>query len=255
MVSQTVGALIQAAAEELQVVNSGGSLTTNEKASAIDRLQRLIDGAGVQRPLIFGERLDSLTLVPNQQSYTIGKDPTAINIANFDVPWPTKIRRANLLLSTTVRRPLRIFTPEQWAAVRYQQVTGPPQGLYFDRNFGTNGGALSGFGTMRFYMIPDQAYAWEMYSWQQQPSVALTTDLLNYPPGYADFWLYSAVVRLASMFGTEPTATQIQLLRDARDAITTENTPSPELTGGDGALIGNRDAALYNWLDGTSEDY
>lgn len=260
MVSQTVGALIQAAVEELEVVNSGGSLTTNETASALDRLQRLIDGSGVQRPLIYGERIDLLTFTPNQQSYTIGIDPTGVTTANFSVPWPTRLTGANLLLSTTVRRPMELFTPARWREIRYQQVYGPPEGLYFDRNFGTNGetpgeflGTISGIGTLFAYMIPDSAYQFELYSLRQNRVVTATTDLINYPPGYADFWLYSLVVRLASMFGTSPTPVHIQLLKDARAAITTDNTPSPELVRGDAAMIGDDGGALYNWLTGETE--
>jgi hypothetical protein len=252
MISQTVATLMTAVMEELEIVSSGGSITTNEQASFVDRLQRFIDSAGVQKPLLFGERIDPLTFTTNKQSYTIGIDPTASNTADFNVPWPTKIERANVLISSTVRRPIRILNPKQWAAIRYQNVTGPPQALYFDRRFGSQGGALSGFGTMYFYMIPDQAYSWELYSWDQLLQVASTTTLLNYPSGYAEFWLYGMCIRAASMFGTTPTDLHIQLFKDAREGIATENTPSPLLVASDVSMIGDG-GEFYNWLTGETE--
>jgi hypothetical protein len=245
MVSTTAGKLINAAAEELEVIDSGGTLTTNEQASAIDRLQRLIDSSNAMRPLIFSERLDALTLIPGQQSYSIGLDPAGGFTANFNVSRPVNIDRANLLLSSTVRRPLALWDEKEWARIRYQSAKGPPQGVYFDRGF-----SATGFGTLFFYMIPDQAYQWEMYSWAQNPNIASTADLINYPPGYADFWLYSLVVRMASMFGRQPSATHIELLREAKEALASLNCPSPELAT-DPALTGG--GGTYNWLTGQSE--
>lgn len=253
MVSQTVSNLINAAAEELLVIDSGGTLTTQEIASCLDRLQRLFDESAVQRPLIFGERIDTLFLTPNKQSYTIGVDPTFTHSADFPVPWPTKIERANLFLTSTVRRPLEILTTKKWSSIRYQTVYGPPQALYFDRNFGPNG-LLDGFGTLYFYLIPDQGYQWEFYSWAQQASITTSSDIINYPPGYASYWLYSLVVRIASMFGREPTALHLALLQQAKEAIMTENCPSPELVASDASRIGDGyDGGLYNWLIGETE--
>lgn len=251
MISITVGQLLSDVAEELEVVDSGGGPTTLEQASMIRRLQRLIDSSNIQRPLIFSERIDLLTLVANQQKYTIGIDPTGADTAAFAVPRPTKIERANLLISSTVRRPMAVWDFKQWARVRYQQVAGPPRGVYYDNGYGAVANSLSGLGTLSFYMIPDQAYQWEMYSWQQNTNVAVIADLLNYPPGYADYWLYSMVIRCASMFGRTPTAAHVELLRQAMEAIGAANSPSPEI-GSDPALVG-RDQGLYSWLDGQVE--
>lgn len=248
MVSITVSALLTAAAEELEVVDSGGSLTTAEQNSMIARLQRLIDSSNIQRPLIFSERIDLLTLTANMQSYTIGIDPTGSNTATFNVPRPTKIERANLLLTSSVRREMAVLTDKEWAAIRYQSVTGPPQGVYFDKGFGT--GTSSGFGNLFFYMIPDQAYQFELYSWAQNVNIGATSDLINYPPGYADYWLYALVMRCASMFGRQPTAAHVALFQDAKEAIMSQNCPSPELVNNE--LGGN--GGLYNWLTGEVED-
>lgn len=316
MISITVGALLTAVAEEHEVIDSGGTgLTTDEQASMIARLQRLLDSSNLQRPQIFSERIDLLTLVANQQSYTIGIDPTGSNVAGFPVPRPTKIDRANLLLTSTVRLPIDILTFKQWAAIRYQQVAAPPKGLYFDNGFDTgfvghgtltttgtavsagtgtaftpqlvgqlititglayavvavasgtaltlassagsqsgatwSAGALSGLGTLYFYMIPDQAYEFEIFSMRQNTIISGINDLINYPPAYADFWLYSMVIRCANMFGRKPTAEHYKLLADVTEAIGAANCPSPEMRS-DPALVGT-EQGLYNWLQGTSD--
>jgi hypothetical protein len=248
MISITAGALLTAVAEELEVIDSGGALTAAEQASMLTRLQRYIDTTNVQRPLIFAERLDLLTLQTGVQSYTIGLDPAGTYSAVFQVPRPTKIERANLLLTSTVRRPMAVWDEKQWAAIRYQAVNGPPQGVYFDRGFGS--GTSSGFAKLYFYEIPDQAYQFELYSWAQNPNVVTTADVINYPPAYAEYWLYGMVARCASMFGRQPSPVHVALLQDAKEALASANCPSPRLTGGD---FNSGEGGMYNWLIGTDE--
>jgi len=325
MVSITVGQFIADVAEELEVTDStqpvaangtGGSLTPYEQASMIRRLQRLIDSSNVQRPQIFAERMDLLTLTANTQVYLIGIDPNGVNTANFPIPRPTKIDRANLLLSPTVRIPVDILSFKQWAAIRYQQIASPPRGIYYDNGFGgafegaglvnTNGtavtwvsgaffsqqmvgqpfsildisypviavanngtaltlaapgagvqvavpwsGAQTGFSQLYCYPIPDQPYGLELYSMSQNGNVAQVSDYINYPPGYADFWLYSMVVRCSRMFGRAASPEHIELLRKATETIGSANCVSPEISS-DVALVPN-DSGLYNWLSGTSD--
>lgn len=249
MVSETVGGLIQAAAEEATLVDSGNSLSAAEQASAIDRLQRLIDASAIDRALIYGSSYSGLlSLTALQQSYTIGIDPTGANTANFSIARPTKITRANLLLSTTVRRPIHVTEDEKkWAAIRYQQVYGPPKMCYFDRGFTT------GFATLWFYLIPDSAYQWEFWSWQQNPVITQTTDTINYPPGYAQYWLNAMARALCPMFGRQCPQIVVENLAMAKEQLMSMNTPSPELRG-DPALS-HENGGLYNWMDGLSEGY
>src|SRR5579875_690691 len=241
MVSETVGNLIQAAAEELAIVDSGNSLSTAEQASAIDRLQRLIDRSNIDKPLIYGKSYSGLlSLTALQQSYSIGIDPTGVATANFSIARPTQITRANLLLSSTVRKPIRVTTDEaEWAKVRYQSVYGPPLLCYYDQNFSTHGLA-----SLFFYLIPDQAYQWEFWSWNQNPIIASTGDTINYPPGYAAYWLYLLAKTMAPMFGRKVPETVLEGLAEAKQALARVNAESP-LLGRSSDFTSDRDG-LYN---------
>ena len=249
MVSETVGNLIQAAAEELAIVDSGNSLSTAEQASAVDRLQRLIDRSNIDRALIYGESYSGLlSLTAQKQSYTIGIDPTSPpQTADLNVARPARISRSNVLLSTSVRKPVEVTTdPTRWARIRYQAVYGPPLLAYYDQNFSAHG-----FATLWFYLIPDQSYQWEFWSWIQNPVIASTSDTINYPPGYASYWLYALAKAMAPMFGRTVPQSVLDGLAEAKAAIERMNTPSPELARSSD-FTSDRDG-LYNWLSGEIE--
>lgn len=241
--------LIYAALRVVGFTRAGQTNGPELLADGLMFLNGLIDASNAQRAQLFSERMDLLTLTPSQQSYTIGIDPTATYTADFNAPRPTRIDRANLLLSSTVRRPIHPWDFRRWAEVRYQQVYAPPRGMYFDAGFGQ--GSTPGFGTMYFYPIPDAAYQWEMYSWRQFAQIAALTTTLLIPPAYYEFWLYSLAMRLAPTVNREWSPANAELLRQARETVASLNCPSPELkmqselqqTGG----------GLYNWLDGQEE--
>jgi hypothetical protein len=243
MVSTTCRQLFAAAAEELEVIDSGGSLSTAEEASCLDRLQRLIDSMGVRRNFIYTASIQQFTLTSSKQQYTIGIDPAGIATADYSTTRPTRIDIANLFITSSVRKPLHLYSDREWGKIRYQTVSGPPQGVYFDGSF------ASGLATLYFYPIPDQGYSWEMFSWQQGAIPTAATDKINYPPGYADWFLYSMVKRIAPMFGRRPSDLHIEALARAEESLTAMNSATPDLMtdelGGDGRL--------YNWRSGLVE--
>lgn len=253
MDSQTVLQLANAVGEELLVINAGGSLSTNDQNSFVDRLKRLIDSMGIQKPLIFTERIDTLTLVANQQSYTIGIDPTGTNTANFPIPRPTKVNRCRLFIDSSTEREVETIDFNQWASIRYKAASGPPKSVYYDNGYASaiaTGATMTGFATLNFYYVPDQAYGCALYSQQKQQQITSINDLINYPEGYAEFFLRAMVVRAANLYGKEPTATQIELYKDAKASLESANTPSPLLFGGDGNDLNDNYGAYYQWRDG-----
>lgn len=243
MVSTTCRQLFAAAAEELEVIDSGGSLSTAEEASCLDRLQRLIDGMGIRRNMIYTASISELALVDGTQQYTIGVDPTSSVTAHYPITRPTRIDQANLFITSDVRKPLRLYTDREWSRIRYQNVSGPPQGVYFDGSF------TSGLATLYFYPIPDQNYQWEMYSWQQGAVPVAATATINYPPGYADWFLYSMVKRIAPMFGRRPSDLHLEALARAEEALTSMNSPTPDMNADETGSEGR----LYNWMVGLVE--
>jgi hypothetical protein len=119
---------------------------------------------------------------------------------------------------------------------------------YYDGNFSAHGLA-----SLYFFLIPDSSYQWEFWSWNQNPTVSSVNDTINYPPSYAQYWLYALAIAIAPMFGRTPSALIMDGLRDAKAVIRGLNTPSPEMAT-DATLLGDH-GGYYNWLTGQEEDF
>lgn len=234
--SLTVLDLITEGLEEITASSPGETLETADQAKALAVLIRMVEASNVNRANIASLRVDTWTLTPNVQTYTIGP------AGHFTTARPINIERANLILTTGVRRKLNLLDDDQWAAKKYLAATGPPLDLYNDGNYPAS--------TYSFYPKPDQAYQFETYTWQQ---FAQTTvgDVLAIPPGYYEFWLYSLAIRLCGPFGKTAPATTIELFNEARAAVQSLNCTSPRMAT-DGDLPGGR-GGLYNWMSGSVE--
>lgn len=248
-VAQLTGtALVTEALEELRAATAGDTLDTTDGAKGLVALNRMIDTSNITRGNIMVERRDQWTLTIGKQTYTIGNDPAAIGTPADLTPAdrPIRLVRANLLLtsgSSTIRRIIRLLTKQQWQAKVLQSTPGMPLELYNDEGYPRS--------TYSFYQTPDLAYVVETYSWQQFQPLATLAGVISIPPGYYEFWLYSLVMRLAGPFGKTPSATTIQLWKDAKTAVELLNSRSlPAQTNGDFAGTGD---GLYNWLSGEVE--
>lgn len=230
MASATVLQLLNAAAEELEVIPSGGSLTTLEQASALDRFNRMLDASSATKGLIYTQRMDTVQLESGEAAYTIGVDPAGVATADFALPRPVRITRATLLLDDDIRRDLKIWTAHEWSARTYRGQSGVPEGVYNDMAF------ESGLSTLTFDPVPDGDYEAELFAWRQNARVASVSAAIDYPPGYADFWLYSMVQRLAPMFGRAMNADHREMLRVAEETVKTLNVESIEMEH-DAALV------------------
>ena len=173
----------------------------SQLADAIDEENRMVSGWRIATLLIASERIDLVNTVGQQQSYTIGKDPTGTLTADWDLDRPNKIVRANLLLPTAtdpiqkVRRPISIWDAQQWAAIQFQAVYSYPEGL-----FPLFVDTQTSPAFMRAYLkpIPDAAYQIELYSWQRIPQFVSAADIVILPDGFEDAVVNNLAVRLAS---------------------------------------------------------
>lgn len=247
MPSLTVLDLITEALEEIGASAAGEPLTTDDQAKALAVLKRLVLSSNINRGNIATLRIDNWTLTNGKQKYTIGIDPAAAPIvADFVAVRPIRIERANVLLSaggTTVRRKLDLLEDYQWAAKAFQNINSIPLELYND--------AAYPLSTYYFYPIPDQNYVIETYTWQEFAQAAVT-DVLAIPPGYYEYWMYSAAIRLCGPFGRTPGPTTVEMYNQVRGDVMALNTPSPRIRSDSGleSLWGG----TYNWLTGLCDN-
>ena len=247
-VAQLTGtALVTEALEELRAMTAGDALDPVDGAKGLACLNRMIDTSNTAHGNIATERIDTWTLTIGKQKYTIGVDPNGVLVPDLTpADRPIRLSRCNWLFSSgnnTVRRKIDLLTKIEWSKKTVLNVAGPPIQLYNDLAY-----PLS---TFYVYMVPDQAYKIETYSWQEfQPLASLAT-LMAIPPGYYEFWLGKLIIRLAAAFGVTPSASTMAWIKEALDGVQLQNARSlrartnSDVGGGDG---------LYNWLSGGVED-
>jgi hypothetical protein len=248
--------LVRAALRKAGVTLAPGRGPSFEQIEeAVGEESRMIQGWNCSPLNIFTTAIDLYTTIANQQSHTIGIDPTGSVTADFNGPRPQSIVRANLLLPTAedsiskVRRPLSIWDDRQWAALRYQAIYTYPEGMYYD------GGCdpTTGFANIYFRPIPDAAYEIELYTWQAVPTFVGIDDSVILPPGYEDAIVNNLAVRLASMPWPVQVPMNPQVAVDAVRSLAVIqglNASAPRLRS-DAELTDGR--GWFNWRSGSTE--
>ena len=227
----------------------------SQLADAIDEENRMLSGWRIAPLLIFSEQISLVNTADQQQSYTIGQDPTGQSVADWNQPRPNKILRANLLLPTDVdpikriRRGLAIWDAKQWAEVQYQAVYTYPKGLYplFSDP------ASPTFTRVYFHPIPDAIYPIELFTWVQIPRFASGDDAVLLPDGYEDAIVNNLAVRLASYPWTFQRPMDPQVRVDAINslALLQQFNATPPRLKTEGELRSN--SGYYNYLSGLVE--
>lgn len=221
----------------------GGS--GSETAEALDVLNSWLDSLNTNRGNIYTVSIRQWPTVANQQTYTIGQDPTGTLAANWDGPRPVKITGANLLLPTTpvVRRPIRILTDDEWRAIRLQEVYTYPASLY-------NDGAHP-LSTIYFKPIPDGVYQVEMFTWLALVGFVGLDDVVVLPPGYQRALEYNLGAELHARYpDSKLTPRQVERLYSeaakSKAELQRRNIASPKtsLIGYGGGRGG------FDWLSG-----
>jgi hypothetical protein len=160
---------------------------------AIEELNRLVGSLNCDRLNIYTIQAYTFPLDPPKKTYTIGIPDASSLPADFDAPRPIAIESANILVSPSLRHPLRLFTDLQWATIQLQDIPNIwPDALYNDRAY-----PLS---TLYFWGQPAAGCQLELYNWFAIPTFQTINDAVLLPPGYEDALVLNLAVRLAPHF-------------------------------------------------------
>ncbi len=208
---------------------------------------RMVGGWNLGRNNIFTLAIDRWTLTPQIQQYWLGPGARATATQGaFNGPRPQRIERARLVLSTTptpVYRELDLLTDNEWADKSVQQIVGMPTELY-------NSGS-SPLSLLYFYMIPDQPYQMDLYTWQSLSKAPALDALLDFPDGYEEAIVTNLACKVAPMFQKPVTPDMRLQATVSLQALQAFNAPTPRLRTEPG-LSGNR-GSYYNWRSGLTE--
>lgn len=233
--------IITAALSLANVYAPGETITAEDADACSDNFDGFVDRLNSQRMAIYSEQQLEYSLAIGQQTRTFG------TAGNFGAVRPQQILWANLIFSPgtpqEVRRPLNIWTMEQWANYRYLAAQGPPNGFYNDDNFPQ--------ATLYFYPIPDQAYGIEFYVWRPLTIGTALTDNVVVPPGYWDLLVYNLAKRFCGIFSVPIPPLVAEEAQKTYMQVLGQNAPSPDIQT-DPEIMSRR-GGLYNWLTGQIE--
>lgn len=153
---------------------------------------QIIDADRIDEMMVFATPAQIFTLTTLLEQYKIG--PTQI-APNFTAQRPTGIVDANVIINfsatPTVRKPLALWTVDEWAAITVRALTPAavapigaiPDGLYYDNDFNETDGSA----TINLWPAPQyQPQQLEIFTTQTLPfnSFADLTTVYNFPPAY-----------------------------------------------------------------------
>lgn len=216
----------------------------DELATCLEVFNDMLEAWSIDRLMIWQIPIQTHTLVPGQQVYTIGSGAT-----DYDEPRPVKIERANIIIEADpvhpVRKEMQILTPEQWANVRVQNVPSTfPVKLYDDYAFPIS--------NIYVWPIPTLNYDFELYTfpYTQLAAVIDPTLQIAFPPGYRRALRYNLAVELMAEFHVPMDAKTIDMARTTKAEIMARNAPSPILKPD--SAVGGIGRPRWNYL--TSEN-
>lgn len=207
---------------------------------AIEELNRLIGSLNCDPLNIWAQDIQTFPLQAGKKSYTIGRDPQGILQADFDAERPHAITYANTILLSSgqpLRFPLQLFTDQQWASVRLQDIGNTiPWALYNDR--------AHPISTLYLYGQPIADMQLELYTWHQIPVFAALTDVVIVPPGYEDALVLNLACRLAPHFQRVINPDVVAQARESLMRVESYNAPKPILDVNGLCRVGDRSYSM-----------
>lgn len=185
-------------------LRSGLNLSAAELTDCQTVLNDMLDAFSVERvniPAVTLQTLDqnqkTLTLIPNQQAYTLGN---ANENENFLLARPSRLERVSIMYSasqsTPVELPLEMYDDVQWQGISNKSVTSIlPQGCFVD-----DSNAVFPDMVLYFWPVPTQANPVVLYLWTVLQLFPDLTSNFFFPPAYAEMLRYNLAVRLAAEF-------------------------------------------------------
>lgn len=225
----TAQKIILAAMNMLGIRQSGETMAGADMQDALDLLNGMIDGWGLQPGTILNQQREVFPLVAGQggpaNPYTMGPG------GDFNTVRPVYVTGAGLLLGTspTIEIPLSFLTDDAYEAIRIKDLGSPyPTSLYFN--------ATQPLASIYLYPVPTSALNdLVLYSLDASLGFANLTTQYTFAPGYVEAMEYNLARRLAAPYGQPFTPELDQLARKSLAWVKTANTRMVDLSL-DGAL-------------------
>ena len=215
------------------------ALTAEQAQDHLRTLNRMLDTWNIHRLMVYTVDPLVYTLVPGQQSYTMGPGGTLDPVFR-----PVRIEEAYIRImngTQTYDRPLQLVQDEGWADISVKNATSPiPTILYNQGDYPAT--------TISLWPSPTAANKIVLYCWHQLTQVTDVNATLNFPPGYEEAVVYNLAARIASEYGFSLDAFSQRLADNSLLTIKSNNV-SPIYLSCDSAVL-SKNKGLFNYLTG-----
>jgi len=192
--------LVTSALRKIGAVAAGEAPDASEQSDALAALNQLIESWNLQGLTLYRLENASYTLVPSQQTYTIGSG------ADFDGARPITLNGA-FVTRGGIDYPVVPLTQQQWNDILQKSTESQlPSGVYYEPAYP--------IGTVRVWPVPLEGLTITLSVNMQISPVASIGSTIALPPGYERALVYALAVDLAPEY---PAVTLSQRVIDAAD--------------------------------------
>lgn len=229
--------LVTSALRKIGAVAAGEAPDADEQSDALAALNQIIESWNLQGLALYRRENVAYSLVPSQQSYTIGSG------ANFNGARPITLNGA-FVTRGGIDYQLEPLTQAQWNEIlQKSQESQLPEAVYYEPTFPD--------GTLRFWPAPLESLTVTLAINMQLGAIADINDDLAFPPGYERALVYALAVDLAPEYPAVTLSQRVidtadEALADIKRANNTQNQPAVF----DSALAGGRCRSLAAFMAG-----
>lgn len=200
--SYSLTQIANAAAQRLVIIDSGGSLSTQQLTDALAYVNNLLDSWSSQRLYAIQAVVTNFVLTAGVSSYgtaaVFGSRPVAIESAGASF--------------SGFAGEVKIVDGVTFLSDPDRQNTGPlPKRMFYDRGYPN--------GNIYLEPIPGNAATLTLYTWTALTAFADKTTPITFPPAYARLVTAGVALEMASQFSITPSAGLIQEFSDASAAV------------------------------------
>jgi len=189
LASVTGLSIVSGALKQLGVLAAGETLSSEDAADGLERLNDWIDSLGIERLTLYRLLRTEHALTSGTASYTIGVD------GDIDMPRPIWIERAGLVVGG-YEREIKVLSDDRRAAVANKTQAGQVEGVYCDFAWS------NGLATLSVYAVPEDGESTlVLYTPEALAEFPDLTTAFTFPPGYRRFFRTNLALELAPEYG------------------------------------------------------
>jgi hypothetical protein len=206
--------LINKSLRLLGVLASGETTTAAEAEDSLYSLNSIIDSLSANPQYYFCTQAEQFALVPGQNTYTMGNDPSVSPTANWVTQRPIRIVGAFTRINN-VDTPLALITEQYWTNIASKAATGVPTKLLYRPNVP--------YGQVLVYPTPNNLIQVFIKAERMISTYATLVSTQYLPPGYQRLLELSLAMELAPEYGTQVKPEILANLRADLDSLIRTN--------------------------------